>query len=208
MNTRTLKTVLDCVGAGALALGGAAAVPGFSMPPWLIFVGLALAGICKAVSGQLSQTTGQSDEAQGIAPAQVAAAQAIHDAAKAPVVATVKVGLLALVIGGSLFLAQGCKTSVALQAGQANGAIVASADAAMQAWSGWVKTHPSTSPASILAVSNAYNVYWNSELVVSNLCVAYVSNPTTNISSLITVATQTVAASQTNLANIVNQLSK
>jgi hypothetical protein len=222
MNTRTLKTVLDCIGAVGLAVAGATAVPGFGIPPACIFYGLLAAGVCKAVSGQLSQVTGASDEQQGIAPAQVAAKDAVHDAAKtgAQVVTTTinspttttttkALPLIMLVtICSSLWLVQGCSTSEALQAGQANGAVVASADAAMQAWSGWVKTHPTTSAASILAVSNAYNVYYNSELVVSNLCVAYVTNPSTNISGLITLATRTVAASQTNLANIVNQLSK
>jgi hypothetical protein len=52
---------------------------------------LLIAAVCKAVSSQLSQVKGNSDEVQGITPAQVAASQAIHDAAKVTptVVATV-----------------------------------------------------------------------------------------------------------------------
>jgi hypothetical protein len=44
--------------------------------------GLLLAAICQAIAGNLVQVKGESDEAQGITPQQLAAVQAVHDNAK------------------------------------------------------------------------------------------------------------------------------
>lgn len=91
MTNSQIKLALDIIGAVGLTVGGATAIPGLGLPPQVLAWGLLIAAVCKAVSSQLSQVKGNSDEAQGITPAQVTASQAIHDAAKVTptVVATV-----------------------------------------------------------------------------------------------------------------------
>lgn len=82
MTNSQIKLALDVTGAVGLTVGGATAIPGLGLPPQVLAWGLLIAAVCKAVSSQLSQVKGNSDEVQGIAPAQVAASQAINDAAK------------------------------------------------------------------------------------------------------------------------------
>ena len=82
MQNKQIKLALDIVGAIGLTIGGATAIPGIGLPPQVLAWGLLIAAICKAVSSQFSQVKGDSDEAQGITPAQISASQAIHDAAK------------------------------------------------------------------------------------------------------------------------------
>jgi hypothetical protein len=114
-----------------------------------------------------------------------------------------------LAFGLLLFgLASGCKSDATVAASAVNGAVVTSVDAAMTGWASYTKTNINVSAASILAVSNAYQVYYNSELVLSNLSTVYVSNPTTNAARLIGDAVTTIGLSATNLLNIVQQLSK
>ena len=72
---RLLNIVTPPVG---LTIGGASAIPGSNLPPIVLFYGLLIAAIAKSVAGELVQIKGQSDEAQGIAPAQVASVAAIH----------------------------------------------------------------------------------------------------------------------------------
>jgi len=88
MKNSQIKLALDVVGAIGLTIGGATAIPGLGLPPQVLAWGLLVAAICKAVSSQLSQVKGSSDEAQGITPAQINASQAIHDAAKVSAVVT------------------------------------------------------------------------------------------------------------------------
>lgn len=82
MTNSQIKLALDVTGAVGLTVGGATAIPGLGLPPQVLAWGLLIAAVCKAVSSQLSQVKGNSDEVQGIAPVQVVASQAIHDAAK------------------------------------------------------------------------------------------------------------------------------
>ena len=86
MQNKQIKLALDIIGAIGLTIGGATAIPGVGLPPQVLAWGLLVAAICKAVSSQLSQVKGQSDEVQGITPQQVTASQAIHDTAAAAVV--------------------------------------------------------------------------------------------------------------------------
>ena len=103
MTNRQIKTTLDIIMAVSMTIGGASSIPGLGLPPQVLAWGLLIAAVCKAVSGQLSQVTGESDETQNIAPAQVAASQAAHDAAKtapatAPAAAPGAAGKVGLVL--------------------------------------------------------------------------------------------------------------
>lgn len=82
MQNKSIKLTLDILAAIGLTVGGATSIPGLGLPPQVLAWGLLVAAVCKAVSSQLSQVKGDSDEVQGITPAQVSTSQAIHDAAK------------------------------------------------------------------------------------------------------------------------------
>lgn len=82
-----MKLALDCIAVACMALGGASTIPGTGLPPQFLAWGLIIGSVAKAVSSQLSQVKGNSDETQGITPSQIATSQAIHDAAKTPVIA-------------------------------------------------------------------------------------------------------------------------
>lgn len=216
--TKKVNIALNVGAAIGLTIGGASAIPGSNLPPVVLFYGLLFAGICKAVSSTLTQASGDSDEAQGITPTQVAMSQALHDQAKAlpavstsattttitsPTAVVVKTALVLLCLG----LVYGCSTSAVTTTAKANAAAVATVDAAMTGWATYTKSH--TVPANtILAVANAYNVYYDSELVVSNVLTAYVTNPSTNNGAIVTAAIVGVAQSQSNLLNIVSTFSK
>lgn len=81
MTTAKANLALNIIASIGLAVGGASTIPGFNLPSQVLFWGLLIAGIAKAVSSQLVQVKGESDEAQGISPGQVAASQAVHLAA-------------------------------------------------------------------------------------------------------------------------------
>jgi hypothetical protein len=85
MTKTNIKLTLDCLAAVSFALGGASTIPGSGIPPQALAWGLIIGAMAKAASSQLSQVKGESDEKQGITPAQVATSQAIHDAAAVPV---------------------------------------------------------------------------------------------------------------------------
>ena len=86
MKTSNVNIALSVVAAIGLTVGGASTIPGANLPSYVLFWGLLLAGVCKAVSSTLVQAKGESDEAQGITPAQKQAVADIHaNAATAPV---------------------------------------------------------------------------------------------------------------------------
>jgi hypothetical protein len=80
-NAKSIQ-VLHVASAIGMTLGGASTIPGLSLPPHVLAYGLLIAAICQAIAGNLVQVKGESDEAQGITPAQLTAVQAVHDAAK------------------------------------------------------------------------------------------------------------------------------
>jgi hypothetical protein len=101
----------------------------------------------------------------------------------------------------------GCSTSVVSTASTVNGALVATVDAAMTGWATYTQSH--TVPAAqILAVSNAYVAYYNSELVLSNLTEVYVASPATNTQTLLLNAVAAINLSGTNIVNIITSFSK
>ena len=120
----------------------------------------------------------------------------------------VLLSLLAPAAGILLALAMpSCTSSTALVASKANGTVIATVDQAMTAWAAYTQTH-AVPASSILAVSNDYVAYYNAELVVSNLTVSYVASPSTNLSTALSAAINGVGANQTNLINIITQLTK
>ena len=80
----TVNIILGSIAAVALTIVGVCVDPKSPLPTHTAFYASLIAGICGAIKACLVQATDASDEAQGIAPAQVAMAQAIHDQAKAP----------------------------------------------------------------------------------------------------------------------------
>ena len=101
----------------------------------------------------------------------------------------------------------GCSTDAVKTTAAANGTIVASVNIAMANWATYTQTHTVTA-AAINSVSNAYNVYYNSELLASNVLSVYAQNPTTNNATLAAQAISGIAMSQTNILNVITTLSK
>lgn len=119
-----------------------------------------------------------------------------------------KKSTLAILASGMLFfafaLALGTLPTSCSTALQTNGAVITTVDGAMTGWAQYTQTH--TVPASeILAVSNAYNAWYSTELIASNTWVIAVSQ--TNYSLVQTIAAS-VAANQTNLLNLIQTFSK
>ena len=77
----------------------------------------------------------------------------------------------------------------------------------MQVWANYVNEGKATQ-TQVASVSNAYSIYFNSQLVASNLAQAYVLNPSTNLANALQLAVSTATASQTNIVLIIGQLTK
>jgi len=113
----------------------------------------------------------------------------------------------ALTISLAAGLLFGCVTSVPVAVNTANGAAITTVDAAMKAWAAYTQAGLATSNQ-IVAVSNSYNLYYNSEYVLKSalITVAQSTNgttiDTTALQAIVTVASQ----SETNIINIINQL--
>lgn len=112
-----------------------------------------------------------------------------------------------LMLVGLLIFA-GCSTDAVKTTAAANGTIVASVNIAMQNWATYVATHTNVTASAINSVSNAYNVYYNSELLASNVLSVYASNPSTNNAVLAQQAISGIAMSQTNILNIIETFTK
>jgi len=77
----------------------------------------------------------------------------------------------------------------------------------MTAWASYVNAGKATEQQ-ITTVSNAYNTYYNAQLVASNAVTVYLINPTTNLQSMVMDATTAVANSKTNIVNIISSFTK
>jgi hypothetical protein len=97
------------------------------------------------------------------------------------------------------FIFVACNTAL-----KTNGVVVTTVDGSMKGWAIWTQTH-SVPDAQIIAVSNAYNAYYQSELVLSNSFVVAVTQ--TN-NSLLQTVTASARASEQNLINLIQQFSK
>ncbi len=84
MNNANIIRVLNVIAVIAATVGGASTVPDLNLPKVVLAYGLFIAMVCKAVAAELMQVKGQSDESQGITPAQIAGVQAVHDKAQSP----------------------------------------------------------------------------------------------------------------------------
>lgn len=114
----------------------------------------------------------------------------------------VSLGLAALCYCGGGCTSNDIKTTSAI-----NGATVGAVDTALQVFSEYSLAHPVNSNT-VAAISNAYNVYYNAELTLSNLSMVYVSLPNTNTAALITAEGTAIGQSATNLINIINSIIK
>ena len=126
----------------------------------------------------------------------------------APVAATVaKVALILLCIGGSLWLGSGCAKDVTSNAVNADATVITGVNAAMTTWASYVNSGKATQ-SQVNTVSNAYSLYYQSQLIASNLAVAYASNPATNLAAAEQNALLAALQSETNIVNIIGQLTK
>ena len=99
----------------------------------------------------------------------------------------------------AVFAILGCASAL-----KVNGVVVTSVDGAMKGWAAWTQTH-AVPDTQIIAVSNAYVSYYNSELVLSNTFVVAVTQ--TNNSLLQTVTASATASAQ-NLLALIQSFSK
>lgn len=100
-----------------------------------------------------------------------------------------------------------CSTNAVKNAAAINGAAITTVDQGMNYWAAYSQTHPVTSNQ-INTVSNAYTVYYNLELISSNVQAGYVANPTTNTEALASEALIGVVSSRSNLLNLVTMFTK
>jgi len=108
--------------------------------------------------------------------------------------------LLGLGAFGLVSLVSGCG-STALKV---NGVAITTVDAGMTAWAAYTQSGKGT-PDQIVAVSNAYVLYYNAEMVASN---AWIISVTQTNNSLLQTVTATAQASQTNLLNLISVFTK
>jgi hypothetical protein len=118
-----------------------------------------------------------------------------------------KLDLLAPLAAMAIFILgtmmSGCGTDATTTAVNADAVVIPTVNAAMQIWAAEVNAGKATSNQ-IVSVSNSYAIYYQSQLILSNLAMAYVTTPSTNLSQAITTAEQAVAASGSNVVAIVN----
>lgn len=100
----------------------------------------------------------------------------------------------------------GCQ-SAAQNASKANATLITTVNGAMTGWGAYTRSNTNMPASEILAVSNAYNAYYQSELTLSNLSAAYVANPTTNAAAALSIAATALSQSVTNLTSIIGSLS-
>lgn len=118
-----------------------------------------------------------------------------------------KVAGAAAMLMALFFLWGGCSTNAAKNTAAINGAAITAVDQGMSYWAAYSQTHP-VSSNEIVTISNAYNVYYNSECVFSNVLTVYAQNPSTNTAVLVGDATQGVLGSSTNLINLIGAFTK
>ena len=94
----------------------------------------------------------------------------------------------------------GCGTTPTQVAANTETVAVPSVDAAMHTWADYCAGTNATA-AQINTVSNAYNVYFNAQIVASNVLAYAASNPGTTVN--ITNVLGTASASAGALANII-----
>jgi len=99
----------------------------------------------------------------------------------------------------------GCGTTPTQTAANIETVGVPTVDAAMHTWANWCAATNATA-AQINTVSNAYTVYFNAQIVASNVLAYAASNPgtTVNISNIVNTASASAGA----LVNIVTLYTK
>ena len=113
--------------------------------------------------------------------------------------------LLSALFSVSLVALTGCGTTPTQTAASIETVGVPTVDAAMHTWANWCAATNATA-AQINTVSNAYTVYFNAQIVASNVLACAASNPgtTVNISNIVNTASASAGA----LVNIVTLYTK
>lgn len=101
----------------------------------------------------------------------------------------------------------GCSSDATSTAVNADATVITGVNAAMTTWAAYVNSGKATQ-SQLATVSNAYNLYYQSQLIASNLATAYVENPGTNMATAEQNALTAALQSQTNIINIIGQLTK
>lgn len=101
----------------------------------------------------------------------------------------------------------GCSTDATTTAVNSDAVVITGVNAAMTTWASYVNSGKATI-AQVNSVSNAYALYYQSQIIASNLATAYVENPTTNLAGAEQNALVAALQSQTNIVAIINQLVK
>ena len=99
----------------------------------------------------------------------------------------------------------GCGTTATQIATNTETVAVPSVDAAMHTWANYCAGTNATA-AQILTVSNAYNVYFNAQIVASNVLAYAANNPGTTVN--ITNVLGTASASAGAVVNIITTFTK
>lgn len=105
------------------------------------------------------------------------------------------------------FIPLGCTSNQAQTALTADATAVAAVNTAMALWSDYVNSGKAT-PQQITTVSNAYQLFFQSQLIASNTAAIYAANPSTNIAAISLNATAAALSSESNIVNVINQLTK
>lgn len=98
----------------------------------------------------------------------------------------------------------GCSSTSTSTALKVNGAVITTVDGAMKGWAAYTQSGKGTA-AQILAVSNAFVLYYNAEMTASNTWVIAVGQTNNTLLQTVTEAAQ---ASQNNLFNIISQFTQ
>ena len=177
---------------------------------WLPRIYHALAtgkGFSGAFSGAvLGTNTPGPGPAPAPSPSPAASAAATTPPAKPPPVDKLPLWfLLALFSFGAAAIITGCNANQVGKAVQADSLVITGGNAAMTAWAARVQAGQATA-AQVNTVSNAYALYYNSQLILSNAAMAYVANPATNLATAAELALATATAAESNLVGIVQLL--
>lgn len=115
---------------------------------------------------------------------------------------------LALLILGAPLVTTGCKTTPAVAAYKAEGVVITTVDAAMQAWAEYIKSGHGTQ-AQLDTVKADYETYYNAQLIVKVTIQKYIlltnqSQDTTQAAADLATANASLSTAETALITIIN----
>lgn len=110
------------------------------------------------------------------------------------------------IVTAAAFALGGCADAPS-KAIQADSVVITSVNVAMSTWASYVNAGNATQ-SQVAAVSNAYSLYYQFQLIASNTAALYAANPSTNAAAAAQLALSATLASESNVINIVQQLTK